>query len=111
VRLDEKRRRYSQGYLFVVHLHVIGGTFRWTTPACQTTHQVVNCSDTPCTYLVFGSRAEPDVTHYPHRGEILHDFDDPSWRLHRTDGTLINEGNPDRGSALSVGYTNTEADT
>ncbi len=28
----------------------------------------------------------------PDRGEILHDFDDGSWRLQRIDGTLIKEG-------------------
>ena len=46
----------------------------------------------PRTYLVFGSRGVPDLTHYPVQGEILHDFDDGSWRLQRTDGTLIKEG-------------------
>jgi hypothetical protein len=55
---------------------IIRGTFRRTAPAWGTIHQVVNRSDTPCTYLVFGSRAVPDLTHYPDRGEILHDFDD-----------------------------------
>lgn len=55
-------------------------------------HQVVNRSDAPCTFLIFGSRAIPDVTHYPDRGDILYDFDDGSWRLQRTDGTLIQEG-------------------
>src|SRR5215217_2319774 len=30
--------------------------------------QVVNRSDAPCTYLIFGSGAVPDVVHYPERG-------------------------------------------
>ena len=60
-------------------------------------HQVVNRSEAPCTYLVFGSRAIPDVTHYPDLREVLYDFEDGSWRLQRTDGTLIKEGNPERG--------------
>ena len=47
---------------------------------------------------------------YPDRGEILHDFDDGSWRLQRTDGTLNKEGNPYRGSALSVVHAGTDAD-
>jgi uncharacterized cupin superfamily protein len=55
-------------------------------------HQVVNRSGTPCTFLIFGSRTIPDVVHYPDRGEILYAFEDGSWRLQRTDGTLIKEG-------------------
>ncbi len=55
-------------------------------------HQVANRSDAPCSYLIFGSRAIPDIIHYPDRGEILYAFEDGSWRLQRTDGTLIKEG-------------------
>ena len=56
-------------------------------------HQVVNRSDAPCAYLVLGSRGViPEVTHYPDLGEVLYDFDDGSWRLQRTDGTLVKEG-------------------
>jgi uncharacterized cupin superfamily protein len=32
-------------------------------------HQVVNRSDAPCTYRILGSRAIPDVTHYPDWGK------------------------------------------
>ena len=42
--------------------------------------------------VIFGSRAIPDVIHYPDRGEILYAFEDGTWRLQRTDGTLIKEG-------------------
>jgi uncharacterized cupin superfamily protein len=55
-------------------------------------HQVVNHSDAPCSYLIFGSRAVPDVVHSPERGEILRAFEDGTWRIERTDGTLIKEG-------------------
>ncbi len=55
-------------------------------------HQVVNRSGAPCSYLILGSRAIPDVVHYPERGEILYAFEDGTWRLQRTDGTLIKEG-------------------
>jgi len=55
-------------------------------------HQAVNRSGAPCSYLIFGSGAVPDVVHYPERGEILYAFDDGSWRLQRTDGTPIKEG-------------------
>ena len=55
-------------------------------------HQVVNRSGAPCSYLIFGSGAVPDVIHYPERGEVLRAFDDGSWRIERTDGTVIKEG-------------------
>ena len=58
-------------------------------------HQVVNQSRAPCSYLIFGTGAVPDIVHYPERGEILYAFEDGSWRLQRTDGALIKEGNPD----------------
>ena len=81
-------------------------------------HQVVNRSEAPCSFLIFGTRMLPDVIHYPDRGEVLYDFEDGSsrqernngalieelrtfedgsWRLQRADGTLIKEGNPERG--------------
>ena len=55
-------------------------------------HQVVNRSDAPCSYLIFGSGAVPDVVHYPEQGEILRAFEDGTWRKERIDGTLIKEG-------------------
>ena len=55
-------------------------------------HQVVNRSGAPCTYLIFGSRAIPDIVHYPDRGDVLYAFEDGSWRLQRIDGTLVKEG-------------------
>jgi uncharacterized cupin superfamily protein len=56
-------------------------------------HQVVNRSGAPCTYLIFGTRMARDTVHYPDTGKVLHDFEDGSWRLHRTDdGSLIEEG-------------------
>jgi uncharacterized cupin superfamily protein len=55
-------------------------------------HQVVNRSDAPCTYLIFGTRMAFDTVHYPGVGRILYD-EDGTWRLHRTDdGSLIKEG-------------------
>lgn len=56
-------------------------------------HQVVNRSGEPCTYLIFGSGAVPDVVHSPGRGEILRAFRDGTWRIEDVDGTLIKEGN------------------
>jgi uncharacterized cupin superfamily protein len=55
-------------------------------------HQVVNRSEAPCTYLIFGSGVEPEVVHYPERGDVLYDFEDGTWRIERTDGTVIKTG-------------------
>ena len=63
----------------------------WTAGVANA-HQVVNRSGTLCSYLIFGSGAVPDVIHYPERGEVLRAFDDGSWRIERTDGTVIKEG-------------------
>ena len=56
-------------------------------------HQVVNRSGAPCTYLIFGTRMARDVVHYPESGRVLRDFEDGTWRMHRTDdGSLIRGG-------------------
>jgi uncharacterized cupin superfamily protein len=54
-------------------------------------HQVVNRSDTPCTYLIFGTRMARDTVHYPDSGKTLHDGNG-TWRLNRSDGTQIGGG-------------------
>ena len=55
-------------------------------------HQVVNRSDAPCTYLIFGTRMAREVIHYPDLGRIG-SIEGGAWRLHRTDdGALIMEG-------------------
>jgi len=55
-------------------------------------HQVVNRSDAPCTYLIFGPRMARDAVHYPESGRVLRDSEDGTWRLERADGTPIKEG-------------------
>jgi uncharacterized cupin superfamily protein len=55
-------------------------------------HQVVNRSDTPCTYLIFGTRMAHEVIHYPDVEKVGY-IEGETWRLHRTDdGALIMEG-------------------
>jgi uncharacterized cupin superfamily protein len=54
-------------------------------------HQVVNRSEEPCTYLIFGTRMARDTVHYPDVGRTLYD-EDGTWRLQRADGTLIKGG-------------------
>jgi uncharacterized cupin superfamily protein len=57
----------------------------------ENAHQVVNRSEAPCTYLIFGTRMARDVVHYPEAGRVLRD-EDGRWRLLRADGTLIKGG-------------------
>jgi uncharacterized cupin superfamily protein len=54
-------------------------------------HQVINRSEAPCTYLIFGTRMAHDVVHYPDVGRTLYD-EDGTWRLQSADGTLIKGG-------------------
>ncbi len=68
-----------------------GAAACWQAGAA-TAHQVVNRSGAPCTYLIFGTRVTHDIVHYPDVGKPQYDFEDGTWRLQRTDGTLIKEG-------------------
>jgi uncharacterized cupin superfamily protein len=72
-----------------------GDTACWPAGVANA-HQVVNRSGAPCSYLIFGSGAVPDVVHYPELGEVLRAFDDGSWRKERTEGTVIKEGKDPR---------------
>jgi uncharacterized cupin superfamily protein len=70
------------------HLLRPGDAACWPADAASA-HQVVNRSGALCSYLILGSGVVPDVVHYPDRGESLYDFFGGTWRLQRTDGTLI----------------------
>ena len=55
-------------------------------------HQVVNRSDAPCTYLIFGTRMARETIHYPDVERVGY-IEGERWRLHRADdGALIMEG-------------------
>jgi uncharacterized cupin superfamily protein len=55
-------------------------------------HQVVNRSDAPCTYLIFGTRMAHEVIRYPDVEKVGY-IEGEAWRLHRSDdGALIMEG-------------------
>ena len=55
-------------------------------------HQVVNRSDAPCTYLIFGTRMAREVVHYPDLGRVG-SIEGGAWQVHRTDdGALTMEG-------------------
>ena len=54
-------------------------------------HQVVNRSEAPCTYLIFGTRMARDVIHYPDTGKVLRD-EDGTWQLLRADDDSLIEG-------------------
>ena len=76
------------------HLLQTGDAACWPAGAANA-HQVVNRSDEPCTYLIFGTRMARDVVHYPDTGKTLYD-EDGNWRLERDDGSLINGGEIDQ---------------
>ena len=68
-----------------------GDAVCWPAGAANT-HQVVNRSDAPCAYLIFGTRMAHEVIHYPDLGRVGY-IEGETWRLHRTyDGALIMEG-------------------
>ena len=71
-------------------------------PACaETAHQVVNRSDAPCAYLIFGTRMAREVIHYPDVGRVGY-IEGEAGRLHRTDdGSLIMEGRSEQARPLS----------
>ena len=72
------------------HLLQPGDAACWAAGA-ENAHHVVNRSESPCSFLIFGTRVLPDVIYYPDRGELLYDFEDGSSRRERNDGTLIEE--------------------
>lgn len=75
----------------VTHLLHPGDAACWPAGAANA-HQVVNRSDEPCTYLIFGTRMAREVIHYPDVEKIGY-IEGETWRLHRTsDGSVIMEG-------------------
>ncbi len=72
------------------HLLVPGDAACWPAGTANA-HTVVNHSDSPCTYLICGTRAPRDIVHYPDLGQTL-SIEGKAWRIHRADGTLIKEG-------------------
>lgn len=64
-------------------------------------HQVVNRSDAPCTYLIFGTRMAREVIHYPDVGRVGY-IEGGAWRLHRADdGALIMDGETEQARPLT----------
>jgi len=54
-------------------------------------HQVVNRSQTPCSYLIVGTRVTHDVCHYPESGRVLH-TEGEDWRIEARDGKVLGAG-------------------
>ena len=54
-------------------------------------HQVVNRSQTPCSYLIVGTRVTHDVCHYPESGRVLH-TEGEDWRIEARDGKVLTAG-------------------
>ncbi len=64
-------------------------------------HQVVNRSDAPCAYLIFGTRMAREVIHYPDAGRVGY-IEGEAWRLHRAgDGSVIMEGKIEQARPLA----------
>ena len=59
-------------------------------------HCVVNRTETPCTYLIVGTRPIYDICHYPDAGRAIH-TEGKSWRMVSDDGTVIKEGKMEPG--------------
>lgn len=75
----------------VTHLLHPGDAACWPAGVANA-HQVVNRSDEPCTYLIFGTRMAREVIHYPDVEKVGY-IEGETWRLHRTsDGSVIMEG-------------------
>ncbi len=73
------------------HLLRTGDAACWPAGAANA-HQVVNRSDAPCTYLIFGTRMAREVIHYPDLGRVGY-IEGGTWRMHRAgDGATIMEG-------------------
>lgn len=81
------------------HLLRPGDAACWPAGAANA-HQVVNRSDEPCSYLIFGTRMEREVIHYPDLGRIGY-IEGGAWRLQRTDGSLIVEGKSEQARPLT----------
>ena len=65
-------------------------------------HQVVNRSDGPCTYLIFGSRMAREVIRHPDLGRIGY-VEGEAWQLHRAgDGALTVEGMIEQARPLAL---------
>ncbi len=54
-------------------------------------HQIVNRSQTPCSYLIVGTRVTHDVCHYPESGRVLH-TEGEDWRIEARDGKVLAAG-------------------
>ena len=54
-------------------------------------HHVINRSNSPCTYVIVGTRPTHDVCHYPDSGRALHTEGD-TWRIVAGDGTVLKSG-------------------
>ena len=54
-------------------------------------HYVVNRSDSPCSYLIVGTRPTHDICHYPDLGRACH-TEGETWRMMSYDGEYLGGG-------------------
>jgi uncharacterized cupin superfamily protein len=72
------------------HVLKVGDAACWPAGVANA-HHVVNRSDSPCSYVIVGTRVTHDVCHYPDDGRACH-TEGETWRLVRADGTVIKSG-------------------
>jgi len=54
-------------------------------------HHIINRSDSPCSYLIVGTRAKDDVCHYPDSGRTLYTVGN-DWRVEDAAGVVVKSG-------------------
>jgi len=54
-------------------------------------HHVVNKTNTPCSYLIVGTRLSHDVCHYPDSGKTLYS-EGETWRMEDAAGQVLRSG-------------------
>jgi uncharacterized cupin superfamily protein len=72
------------------HVMEPGDTACWPAGVANA-HHLVNRSDSPCAYLIVGTRVTQDVCHYPDSGKTLYS-EGNGWRLEDASGTVIKSG-------------------
>ena len=72
------------------HVMEAGDTACWPAGVANA-HHLVNRSDSPCSFLIVGTRVTHDVCHYPDSGKTLYS-EGNGWRLEDASGAVIKSG-------------------
>ena len=72
------------------HVLLAGDAACWPA-GVPNAHYVSNQSDSPCSFLVVGTRFDDDICHYPDLGRTLYTEGD-TWRLEDAEGNVVKTG-------------------